>query len=178
MYVRSSTSPQARQRKVVRTLVQVSQEVIRSSAGDVWISQSRRWIKNDNILVEGIVHLKNRRAISTAVTIVRCREDSDHTFVVMPAESFHHQLVGADDESQAIGGIELLSNVLTKGVPSTTGRNPPPLSLFWITPKQVADRAVVRNFLHSLQLGDLIQCVEGWRQSAVWAKDLQPWVCE
>ena len=67
--------------------------------------------------------------------------------------------------------IELLRDVLAEGVPGASGRNAPTASIVWVRPEQVADWALVRSLLNPIELPNLVQSVDTWREAAVEAED-------
>lgn len=50
------------------------------------------------------------------VAVVGGREDGDHVLLVAPVVALHHKLVRARHQREAIGVVELLADVLAKGV--------------------------------------------------------------
>ena len=46
--------------------------------------------------------------VTTAVTIVWCREDCDDISIMRPVVSFHYKLVSSGHQSEAIGVVECL----------------------------------------------------------------------
>lgn len=69
--------------------------------------------------------LCRRATLTAAVAVVRRREDGDHILVVRPVVALHDQLVSSRDQCQAVGRIELLRDVLPKGVPCTARGDAP-----------------------------------------------------
>lgn len=54
----------------------------------------------------------------------------------------HDQLMGAGHQSEAVGVVEGFGDVLTEGVPSTSGRDAPPTAVIGVRPQQVAHWAL------------------------------------
>lgn len=68
--------------------------------------------------------------------------------------------------------VKLLADVLAEGVASSSGRDAPAAPVVRVRPEQVAHGAFVRNFLHPVQLPDLVEFVEGGGETAVETEDL------
>lgn len=71
----------------------------------------------------------------------------------------HDQLVGAGNQAETVDAVELLRDVLAKGVPGSSWRNAPSRPLVRVGPEQVAHRALVRNLLHPVDGSDVVECV-------------------
>lgn len=71
-------------------------------------------------LFDGIIHLHNGRLVATAVAIVGSGKHRHNLAVVLPLVAFHHQLVSTRNKVKTINVRELLGNVLTKCVASST----------------------------------------------------------
>ena len=67
--------------------------------------------------------------------------------------------------------IELLRDVLAERVAGASGRNAPTTPIVWVRPEQVADWALVRSLLNPIELPNLVQSVDTWREAAVEAED-------
>ena len=50
----------------------------------------------------------NTDLVTTAVTIVWCREDCDDISIMRPVVSFHYKLVSSGHQSEAVGVVECL----------------------------------------------------------------------
>ena len=68
--------------------------------------------------------------------------------------------------------VELLRDVLPERVASTAGRDAPATPVVRIRPEQVADGPFVGCLLHPVELANLVQGVNAWRETAVEAEDL------
>jgi DNA-binding IscR family transcriptional regulator len=84
----------------------------------------------------------------------------------------HDKLMSAGDQFEIISVVELLWDILTEGVTSTSRRNTPACAIIRIWPQKVAHRALMRNFLHSVKLSDLVKAVQGRWESTVEAENL------
>jgi hypothetical protein len=73
---------------------------------------------------------------------------------------------------KAISMVKLLGDVLAERVAGTSGRDTPAASIIRVGPKQIADGSLVRNFLNSVELSDLIKRVDRRRETTVEAEDL------
>lgn len=71
-------------------------------------------------LFNGIIDFHNRRLITTAVTIVGSRKDSDNLTIMLPLVAFHYQLMSTRNKVKAVDVRKLLRNVLTECITSST----------------------------------------------------------
>jgi hypothetical protein len=69
---------------------------------------------------------------------------------VAPVVALHDELVGTRDEGETVGVVKLLSDILTKGVSSSTRRDTPATSVVRIGPEEVAHGTLVRNLLETI----------------------------
>ena len=86
------------------------------------------------LALSGLHALATAGAHTAAVAVVGRREDGDHILVVRPVVALHHQLVRARDQVQAVRGIELLADILPKGVPCASGGDAPATPVIWVRP--------------------------------------------
>mmetsp|Transcript_33159 Transcript_33159/g.72296 ORF Transcript_33159/g.72296 Transcript_33159/m.72296 type:complete len:219 (+) Transcript_33159:322-978(+) len=119
-----------------------------------------------------LVDLHDCRLIATTVAVVGRGEDGDDVAVVAPIIAFHHKLMGTGDELEPISVVELLRNVLTECVARSARRYAPAATIIGVRPKQVAHWALVGNFLDAVELPDVVQGVQRWRDASVHADDL------
>jgi hypothetical protein len=68
--------------------------------------------------------------------------------------------------------VELLRNILAKRVAGTSWGNAPTAAVIRIRPQEIADRSLMRNFLNSVELSDLIKSVNGRRETTMETEDL------
>ena len=80
--------------------------------------------------------------------------------------------MGSGDQIQVVGVIEVGGDVLTERVACASWGDAPACSVVRVGPQKVAHRALVRHFDASIQLLDVVKCVQVWRQAAVEAEDL------
>lgn len=78
----------------------------------------------------------------------------------------------ASNQCEAVVMIERFRNILTEGIAGTSWRYPPPTSIIRIRPQQIAHRALVRNFLNSVEGSDVIQRIDTRRETTVQAENL------
>ena len=149
-----------------------SEEVVRSAKADVrelLLAGSRIELKE--IILHEFIDLHNGGLISATVAVVRRREDSDNVALVSPVVAVHDELMGACDPSEIVRVVELLRDVLTEAIASTTWRNTPTAPLIRIRPKQVANGAFVRSLLNAIELANLIKGVDAGGETTVEAED-------
>ena len=75
------------------------------------------------------------------------------------------------NELEVVGVVELLRNILTKGVTSASWRDTPATSIIRIRPKKIAHGAFMRHFLVSIQLAYLVQGIQTRREATMEAED-------
>jgi hypothetical protein len=80
--------------------------------------------------------------------------------------------VGTSDEGQAIVVVERLGDILAEGVAGTTGRYTPPTAVVRVRPKKITHRAFVRDFLHAVDGPNMVEGVDGRRETTVETEDL------
>ena len=149
-----------------------SEEVVRSAKADVrelLLAGSRIELKE--IILHEFIDLHNGGLVSATVAVVRCREDSDNVALVSPVVAVHDELMGTCDPSEIVRVVELLRDVLTEAIASTTWRNTPTAPLIGIRPKQVANGAFVRSLLNAIELANLIKGVDAGGETTVEAED-------
>lgn len=154
------------------TLSQNLQKVVGRSPGHMGLAALRCRIELQERVVECIVELHDGRLIATAVTVVGRREDGHHIVIVTPVEPFHDQLMSACHQREAIGVIERFRDVVTECVASTTRRYAPATAIIRVGPEEVAHGPFVGNLLQTIQCSNMIQCVDGRRETTVQAEYL------
>lgn len=65
------------------------------------------------------------------------------------------------NKRESIIMIEGLADVLSKGVPCTTGGYTPPAAVVGVRPEQITHRAFVRHLLYAVDASDVIQRIDG-----------------
>ena len=76
-----------------------------------------------------------------------------------PVVAAHNKLMSTRYQFQSICMVELFRDVLAERVASTSGRDAPAAAVIGIRPKQVADWSFVGNFLHTVELTNLVEGV-------------------
>ena len=85
--------------------------------------------------------------------------------------AFFAELVRAIHTIHTIFVQEFFANVLTKNVAGTARRYAKALRVtFWVAPHQVCKGALVRNFLHALNLFNVLDVVDGWREATMYCE--------
>lgn len=103
----------------------VLEEVVGSTASDMWFASLWGRVELQERVIEGVVQFHDGSHVAAAVAIVGRRKDGHHIVIVAPIEALHHQLMGASDQSEAVGVIERLGNVMAKSVACATRRDAP-----------------------------------------------------
>jgi len=102
------------------------------------------------------VDFHNSSFVTASVAVVRGTEDSDYVSLVRPIVPIHYQLVSSCNSGESIGMIELLRDVLTKTVTSTSWGDTPSTAIVGIGPEKITNWSLVGNFLDSVELSNLI----------------------
>lgn len=68
--------------------------------------------------------------------------------------------------------VELLRNILAKRVPGTSGRDAPAAAVIGVGPQEIANGSLMRHLLDSVKLSDLVEGVDGWRETTMETEDL------
>lgn len=84
-------------------------------------------------------------SLTTAVAVVGRREHSDSVLLMRPAEAFHDKLMGARNQAQPVGVVELLADILAEGVAGAARRDAPAAAVIRVRPEQIAHRPLVRH---------------------------------
>lgn len=149
-----------------------SQEVIWSSSVDVsklvllW-----SWVELEESVLHEFIDLHDGGLITASVAVVWSWENSDNISVVRPIITVHYKLMCSSDELQVIWMIELLWDILSKRVTSTSWRNTPTASIIWIRPQKITDWTFMRDFHVSIELLDLIKSIDTWGETTMEAED-------
>ena len=78
-----------------------------------------------------------------------------------PVVAAHDKLMSTRYQFESICMVELLRDVLTERVASTSGRDAPAAAVIRVGPKQIADGSFVGNFLDAVELTNLVESVNG-----------------
>jgi len=100
-----------------------SKEVIRRAQTRVWqhFLLARRWIELEEVVLHELVHLHDGGLVAASVAVVGCGENGHHVTLVRPVVPVHDELMRTRNASQVVRVVELLGDVLAKGVASTSG---------------------------------------------------------
>ena len=89
-----------------------------------------------------------------------------------PVVAAHDKLMSARYQFQSICMVELFRDVLTERVASTSGRDAPAAAVIGVGPEEIANGSFVRHLLDSVKLSDLVEGVNGWRETTMETEDL------
>jgi len=150
-------------------LLLLSQKVVGGAPGNMGLSAAWRWIEDEEVVVHLLIDLHYSGLVAAPVAVVWRRKDGHDLLLVTPVVSLHimvssqvatyvhHQLVGARDCLKPVLLVELGGHVHAEGVSGAAGAHPPPLTVFWVRPKQVAHRPFMWNLLNTVQLTDVVE---------------------
>ena len=119
-----------------------------------------------------LVNLHDCCFVTTPVAIVWSGEDCDDVSIVRPIVPVHDQLMCSSYQLKIVGMVELFTDVLPERVASTSWRNTPTASIIWVRPKEIANWSFSWHFHDSIKLVNLIESINGWRESTMKAEDV------
>jgi len=117
-----------------------------------------------------LVQLENSGDIPASVAVVGRRPDGEHGLTKVPLVALHDELMGAADEVDVVGRVELLDDVAAKQIPRPSRGHSPPLTVFWVGPEQVTHGTVVGDLLLAVDGANVVEGLDGGRQTAVHAE--------
>ena len=125
------------------------------------------------MLVQILVELQNTREIFISVTVIGSTPDGGKLAAKQLLIAIFAQLVRTIYSSHFVFLEESLANVLAEDVAGAASGHAEPIRVcFGITPHEIGEGALVRNLLHSLNVLDVIDVLDGRRQAAMHCKDL------
>jgi hypothetical protein len=80
--------------------------------------------------------------------------------------------MGSTDEVYFVVSIELLHNVSSKEIPRSSWTDTPTCDLIRVAPHEVAHGSIMRNLLLSIQVSNVIQSIDRWREASMDAENL------
>ncbi len=89
-----------------------------------------------------------------------------------PVVAAHDQLMSTRYQFESIRMVELLRDVLSERIAGSSGRDAPPATVVGVGPKQIADGSFVGNFLDAVELADLVESVDGRRETSMQTENL------
>ena len=132
----------------------------------------RRGVEYGELAVEVLVELEYGGHVAAAVAVVGRRPDGQHGLVEVPLVALHDELVGATNEVDVVGVVELSDHVAAEQVAGAARTHAPADDLLRVGPKQIANGALVRHLLLAVDGAYLIESGDGGREAAVHAEDL------
>ena len=87
--------------------------------------------------------------------------------------NLHYKLMGSRDQRQRVVVVKGLRDVLAKGVTGSSRGNAPAAAIVGIRPQQIAHGSLVGYLLNAVQGANVVQRVNGGRETAVQAEDLR-----
>ena len=164
----------------------LSQEIVRRTPSHMWLSTSRRRIKDQEVVLHLFVDLHDACFITASIAVVRCWEDSHDLLFMTPVVTLklkklsslqkrqygmfkntmkflrfdtysHDELMCSSNCLKTILLDELVRNILSESVASTSWRNTPACSIIWIRPKEVTHGTFMRHFNHSVDISNHVK---------------------
>jgi hypothetical protein len=123
--------------------------------------------------LHGICNFQKGSDVGASVAVVRSRPDSDQVlFLEVELVSFLDKLMGSGDQVNAVNLTELRGNSVTEKPSGSSWRHGPGFNFFWVRPHEIREWTIVRHFLLSVNVSDLVESLDVWRESSVNAQDL------
>lgn len=118
-------------------------------------------------------YLQHTCHVFTPVAVVRSRPNSHNIFLLEQlVVALLNQLMSTSYQSQPIMMIELIDHFRAEKPANSSMILLPSLDVFRIRPHQVSKGAFSRNLLHSVDLSDLINCMNVRRKSSMNAENV------
>lgn len=124
-------------------------------------------VVGDEVALQILVHLHNRSDVTAAIAVVRGGPHGDELVVEHPLVALHHQLMRSAHHIEVVVRVELLvirtgsthlaHHVASEEVTTSSGAHSPARGvLLRIGPQQVAESALQRHFLNTVNRTDLV----------------------
>lgn len=123
-------------------------------------------------VLQMLINLHDCGLVTASIAVIRRAENGHHIPILAPIVTLHDKLMRSCYQSQAVVVIESFTDILTKGVPSTSGTDTPSTPIIRITPEQITHRSLMGDFLNAVQTPDVVQGIDTRAQSSMEAKDL------
>ena len=133
----------------------------------MWFTSSRCRVECEKVTSHVFINFHDASFIAASVTIVGSWENSDNLVLMTPVVPIHDQLMRSCSQFEIVSSVELLWDVHTKGIASTSWWDAPACSLVWVTPQQIAHRSFMWHLLYSVQVLDLVKRLKRWRQPSM-----------
>lgn len=114
--------------------MKISKEIVRCALTYVGLSLSGCRIKLQESVFHEFVDFHDGCLVTASVAVVGSGENGDNVFFMSPIVATHHKLMGTRYQFKSIGMVELLGDVLTEGIASTSGRDTPAAAIIRIRP--------------------------------------------
>jgi len=149
-----------------------SQEVVRCPTRHIRLSLSWSRIELHELRVHGFIKFHDGSLVTAPVTVVRRAEDSYDLLFMGPVVALHNQLVSARSHLEAICEVELRRDILSEGVTRTARADAPACALVGIGPQKIAHGTFVGDLLEAIEAADLVEGVDGGRETAMETENL------
>lgn len=148
------------------------QEIIWRSSGHLRFSLSWCGFVLNVVQLLLVIDFHDCSLISASIAVVRGREDSNDSLIMSMAESVHNELMSSADHLQLILMQELLADIRTEGIASTSwGNSPSGLVLIGVRPQKVAHGSLRNNVLESIHFFDVVEGIDSRGESSVKAEE-------
>jgi len=138
----------------------------------VWFWLLGRWVELQKCFVHEFVYLHHSCFVATAVAIIRCRENCYYVFIMRPVVAIHDKLMCSRHKLEPISLVELLCNILSEWVASTSWWNAPTEPVIRIWPEKITDWTFVRHFLNPVELFNLVKAFNTRREPTMQTENL------
>ena len=109
----------------------------------------RKSLEIRGICLQRILHefidFHNSCLVTTAVAVVRSREDSNHIPFMRPIVSIHHQLMSSWYQFQIVCMVKLFRDILSERIAGTSWWDTPTASIVRVWPQEIANRSMINS---------------------------------
>ena len=132
----------------------------------------RSWVELKERVLHKFVNFHDCSFVAAPVTIVRSREHRHDVPIMRPIVPVHYKLMRSCYKLQIVWMIELLADILTKRVTSTSWRNTPTTPIIRIRPKEITYWTFSWHFHNPIELVDLVKSIDWWWKTSMQAEDI------
>ena len=96
-------------------------------------------------ILHEFIDFHNSCLVTTAVAVVRSREDSNHIPFMRPIVSIHHQLMSSWYQFQIVCMVKLFRDILSERIAGTSWGDTPTASIIRVWPQEIANRSMINS---------------------------------
>ena len=138
----------------ISLLISISQEVVGSSARDMRLTATRRWVKHQEIVIHLFVDFHYSSFVTASIAVVWRWKDRHNLLLMTPIIASHDKLMGTSHCLQPILLYKLVWYVLSECVAGSARRDSPACTIVRIWPQKVAHRPFMGYFHNTVNISD------------------------